>query len=90
MPSDSDDLLGQAHQALKDARVLERHLVHAVEVGLGDHEHVHRRLGRDVVERERLLGFGGHLRGDLARDNLAEEAVTHLVPSSLLISHRPG
>ena len=38
----------------------------AVLLGLGDDEQVHRRLGRDVADRERVLGLGDDLGRDLA------------------------
>ena len=38
----------------------------AVLLGLRDHQQVHRRLGRDVADRERVLRLGDDLGGDLA------------------------
>lgn len=45
------------------------------DVLLRDDQHVGRGLGRDVLEREHTLVFVDLLRGNLARDDPAEDAV---------------
>ena len=62
---------------------LRRDLVGARDVFLGDDEHVHRRLGCDVVERVGPLTLGDGLRRDLPGDDFAKQAITHVVLSSL-------
>ncbi len=42
---------------------------------LRDDEHVRRRLGVDVLERDRVLGLADDLGRDVTRDDLAEQAV---------------
>jgi hypothetical protein len=43
----------------------------------GDDEHVRRRLRIEVAEGHRAIILRYDLRGDLAVDDLAEQAVTH-------------
>lgn len=44
-------------------------------VSLGNHENVRGRYGRDVAESQRVVTLGDDVSGDLAADDLAEQAV---------------
>ena len=55
----------------------------AVLLGLGDHEQVHRRLGRDVADREGVLGLGDDLGGDLpVQDAREDRRLAHALKST--------
>jgi hypothetical protein len=42
---------------------------------LRDHQHMHRRLGPDVVEGKRVLGLQHRVVGDLAAQDLREDVL---------------
>lgn len=56
-------------------RILRQRMRMRGNVPLGDHQHMHWRLGTDVRKGERLLCFVQTFGRDLARDNLAKKAV---------------
>jgi len=78
------DALGEQHQLVHHARVRGSDVVGAREVRLGDDQHVYRRLGVDVTDGQGGLALGHRCGGNLAGDDLAEKAITHVVLSSLL------
>ena len=58
-----------------DFLVFRGDLADALDVLLGDHQNVHRRLGVDVVKGKHLFVFIGLLGGDFSRRNLAEQTI---------------
>ena len=66
---------GQRHHAAHQIRMFGTHMRHRRNVQLGNDQKVHRRPGRDVVKGEDVVVLVNLARRDLARHDLAEDAV---------------
>src|SRR5690606_15401456 len=71
------ELRRDGHDLAHHRRMFGLHLEHGRDVAFGNHEEMHRRGRVDVVESHDVVVLVEFLRRDLARDDLAENAVAH-------------
>ena len=70
-----DVLVGMGRKPADHHRRVFRHVIEGGEVLLRHEQHVHRRLRRDVAERDQVLVLEHDVGGDLAADDLVEDGV---------------
>jgi hypothetical protein len=70
-------LRGHHDEVSEQSRVIDRDPGQRLERSLRDHEHVHWRLWRDVVEGEAEIVVVFDPRGNLAANDLGEDGISH-------------